>query len=189
MAEARPDSQLLQATIAVLSETGWEGITLERVAKRAGRSRSTVWRQGVTLETLLAALLDQMADDFRLSLWPLLNSDLTGRARLEGGLAALCDLIDRHLSLVLASDTVFHQDDPGRRPIDYLEPYHRFVRDGQSDGSLPPDGDAGEMAELAFNGVAWTYTHLRGRHGWTAQRARERVVRLVLEGLAPTTSH
>jgi AcrR family transcriptional regulator len=185
MVEAQPDPQLLKATISVLGETGWEGITLERVAKRAGRSRSTVWRQGVTLESLLAALLDEMADDFRLSLWPLLNSDLSGRAKLEGGLAALCDLIDRHLSLVLASDTVFHQDEPARRPIDYLEPYHRFVRDGQSDGSLAPDGDAVEVAELAFNGVAWTYAHLRGRHEWTAERARDRVVHTVMEGLAP----
>ncbi|MEP6697259.1 MAG: hypothetical protein ABJA34_10315 [Pseudonocardiales bacterium] len=185
MDEARPDPQLLKATISALGESGWDGITLESVAKRAGRSRSTIWRQGVTLDNLLAALLDEMADDFRLSLWPVLNSDLSGRARLEGALAALCDVIDRHLSLVLASDTVFHQDGPARRPIDYLEPYYRFVRDGQADGSLNAAGDAVEIAELAFNGVAWTYTHLRGRHEWTAQRARDRVLRLVMEGLAP----
>jgi len=144
-----------------------------------------VWRQGVTLESLLAVLLDDMADDFRRSLWPLLNSDLTGGARLEGGLAALCELIDRHLPLVLASDTVFHQGDPGQRQINYLEPYRRFVREGQADGSLAKGGEAGEIAELAFNAVAWTYTHLRGRHSWAAGRARERVVRLVMDGLSP----
>lgn len=185
MDEPRPDPQLLKATISVLAETGWEGITLERVAERAGRSRSTVWRQGVTLEILLAALLDEMADDFRRSLWPLLNSDQSGRARLEGGLAALCDLIDRHLPLVLASDTVFHQGDPGRRQIDYLEPYVRFAREGQTDGSLPAGQEAFEVAELAFNGVAWTYTHLRGRHGWAADRARDKVLSLIMEGLGP----
>ena len=102
-----------------------------------------MWRQGVTLESLLAVLLDDMADDFRRSLWPLLNSDLTGGARLEGGLAALCELIDRHLPLVLASDTVFHQGDPGQRQINYLEPYRRFVREGQADGSLAKGGEAG----------------------------------------------
>lgn len=185
MAESRPDPRLLQATISVLDETGWDGITLERVAERAGRSRSTIWRQGVTLESLLAALLDEMADDFRTALWPLLNSDLSGRARLEGGLAALCDLIDQHLPLVLASDAVFHQGEPGRRQINYLAPYQRFVREGQADGSLSPGQDPHEIAELAFNGVAWTYAHLRGRHAWSAEHARDRVIDLVMEGLAP----
>lgn len=185
MTEPRPDPRLLEATIAVLAEVGWEGVTLEKVAERAGRSRSTVWRQGVTREVLLAALLDEVADDFRNVLWPVLNSDQSGRARLEQGLGRLCDVIERHLPLMLASDAVFHQDKPGRRGLDYLEPYLRFVREGQADGSLPAGQDPHEVAELAFNGVAWTYTHLRGRHGWSPERAQTKVLRLVVEGLAP----
>ena len=33
------------------------------------------------------------------------------------------------------------------------------------------------------NAVAWTYAHLRGRHGWPAERAQSRVVGLVLHGI------
>jgi hypothetical protein len=39
---------------------------------------------------------------------------------------------------------------------------------------------------VAFNCVAWTYTHLRGRHGWSAERAQSKVLRLVMHGLLPT---
>ena len=183
--EPRPDRRLLDATIAGLAEAGWQGVTLERVAEYAGVSRSTLWRQGVTRELLLSALLDELADDFRLALWPVLNADETGRAQLERSLALLCDVIDRHLPLVLASDAVFHQGEPGRRQIDYLEPYCRFARLGQADGSLPAQVSPEEVAELAFNGVAWTYTHLRGRHGWSHDEARDKVVRLIMNGTAP----
>ena len=186
MTDSRLDPRLLDATISVLAETGWEGVTLERVAERAGRSRSTIWRQGVTREVLLAALLDELSDDFRLALWPVLNSNQSGRIRLEESLALLCQVIERHLPLVLASDEVFHQGDPGRRQIDYLDPYRRFTSDGQVDGSLAADEPADEVAEVAFNCVAWTYTHLRGRHGWSAERAQSKVLRLVMHGLLPT---
>ena len=42
------DAQLRHATIDVLRERGWDGLTLERVAEVAGRARSTLWRQGLT---------------------------------------------------------------------------------------------------------------------------------------------
>jgi hypothetical protein len=41
-----------------------------------------------------------------------------------------------------------------------------------------------EAADVAFNAVAWTYVHLRGRHGWPAERAAARVVGVVLNGLS-----
>ena len=100
------DEQLRNATIAVLRERGWDGLTLERVAEVAGRARSTLWRQGLDRDALIAAL--------------------------TGALAA----------------------------------------------------DAVETADVAFNAVAWTYVHLRGRHNWPAETATDRVVDLVLNGIA-----
>ena len=47
------ERDLYQATVAVLGETGWDGLTLERVADRAGRSRVTLWRKGITRDTLM----------------------------------------------------------------------------------------------------------------------------------------
>src|SRR5476651_1909915 len=83
------DAELRQATISVLREQGWSGLTLERVAEVAGRARSTLWRQGLTREALIEALAGQLADDFRASMYPVLTSQGTGRERLERGLTAL----------------------------------------------------------------------------------------------------
>ncbi len=84
------DAALQAATISVLRERGWEGLTLERVAEVAGRARSTLWRQGVTREVLIAALAGQLDADFRTAMYPILTSGGTGLERLERGLLALC---------------------------------------------------------------------------------------------------
>jgi len=182
------DDELRRATIAVLRERGWEGLTLERVAQTAGRARSTLWRQGLTLETLVGALTGELAADFRDSMFPILTTGGTGRDRLERGLVALCELLDRHLPLMLATDEAFHQDTAPGQPPDYLHPFIQFLREGAADGSLAPGEDVVEAADVAFNAVAWTYVHLRGRHGWPAERATTRVVGVVLDGLAAPAS-
>ena len=184
MRAVEPD--LRRATIDVLRERGWDGLTLERVADAAGRSRSTLWRQGLTLEVLVGALVGELAEDFRATMYPILTGGGSGRERLVASLQALCDLLDRHLPLMLASDEAFHQPTAPDRPPDYLQPLIRFIREGIGDGSLQiAEDDAVTSADLAFNAVAWPYVHLRGRHGWAPERARERVVGLVLNGLAP----
>jgi AcrR family transcriptional regulator len=178
------DDRVREAAIQVLHEHGWEGLTLERVAEASGRARSTLWRQGLSREALVEALLGALADDFRSTMYPLLTLPGSGRDRLERGLEALCEVIERHLPLLLATDEAFHQAAPGG-PDSYLDPFVHFLREGAQDGSLRlPDDDAAEAADLAFNAVAWTYAHLRGRHGWPAEKSRARVVGLVLDGIA-----
>jgi AcrR family transcriptional regulator len=176
--------QLHEATIAVLRERGWDGLTLERVAEAAGRARSTLWRQGLTRDVLVTALAGELAADFRETMFPILTSGGTGRDRLERGLAALCELLDRHLPLMLATDEAFHQETAPGQPPDYLHPFIQFLREGAADGSLEPGDDLVEAANVAFNAVAWTYVHLRGRHGWPAERTASCVVDVVLNGLA-----
>jgi AcrR family transcriptional regulator len=178
------DEELRQATIAVLRERGWNGLTLERVAEVAGRARSTLWRQGLTREALIDALTGELEADFQAAMLPVLTSGGTGRDRLQRGLEALCDLVDRHLHLMLANDEAFHQQPrAGQRP-DYLSPFITFLRDGAADGTLAPGEDVVEAADAVFNGAAWPYVHFRGRHDWPAERARRVVVGLVLHGVA-----
>jgi AcrR family transcriptional regulator len=178
------DARVHAAAIEVLHEHGWDGLTLERVAEASGRARSTLWRQGLSREALVEALLGALADDFRSTMYPVLTVPGSGRDRLARGLEALCDVIERHLPLLLATDEAFHQAAPGG-PASYLDPFVHFLREGAQDGSLPlGDEDPREAADLAFNAVAWTYAHLRGRHGWSAEKARARVVGLVLDGIA-----
>ncbi len=179
--------ELRRATIEVLRERGFDGLTLERVAEVAGRARSTLWRQGLSRDALIRALVGELADDFRSTMYPVLTSGGTGRERLVRGLEALCDLLDRHLPLMLATDEAFHQDAGPGEPPDYLHPFIRFLREGAHDGSLPAV-DAIVAADVAFNAVAWPYVHLRGRHGWPAEKARGCIVGLVLNGIAGAES-
>ena len=180
----RVSEELHRATIAVLRERGWDGLTLERVAEEAGRARSTLWRQGLTREVLVTALAGELAADFRETMFPILTTGGTGRDRLDRGLVALCELLDRHLPLMLATDEAFHQDTAPGQPPDYLHPFIQFLREGAADGSLDPGDDLVETANVAFNAAAWTYVHLRGRHGWPAERTTSCVVDVVLNGLA-----
>jgi AcrR family transcriptional regulator len=178
------DEELQLATIEVLRERGWDGLTLERVAEVAGRARSTLWRQGLTRDALITALVGDLAEDFRSTMYPLLTSSGSGRERFIRALEALCELLDRHLPLMLATDEAFHQKEAPDQPSDYLHPFIQFLREGAQDGSLSPGEDVVRTADIAFNAVAWTYVHLRGRHEWPADEARDRVVGLVLNGIA-----
>jgi AcrR family transcriptional regulator len=182
--EPTVDAALRSATITVLRERGWSGLTLERVAEVAGRARSTLWRQGLTREVLIGALVGQLDADFRAAMYPILTSGGTGLERLERGLVALCDLLDRHLPLLLATDEAFHQEPHPGQPPDYLHPFITFIRDGVADGSLAANAHVIETADVLFNAVAWPYVHLRDRHGWPADRAARRVVGLVLHGVS-----
>ena len=180
--EVRDD--LRRATIEVLRESGFGGLTLERVAEVAGLARSTLWRQGLTRDVLIRALVGDLAADFQSTMYPVLTSGGTGRERLVRSLEDLCDLLDRHLPLMLATDEAFHQETGPGAPPDYLHPFIRFLREGAEDGSLPPVADPILAADIAFNAVAWPYVHLRGRHGWPPEQARDSIVRVVLDGIA-----
>src|SRR5919198_161491 len=91
------EEALRSATIEVLRERGWEGLTLERVAQVAGRARSTLWRQGLKVPRLIEALVGELAAYFRDTLYPILTGGGSGRDRLESGFRALCGLLERHL--------------------------------------------------------------------------------------------
>ena len=177
------DEELRRATIDVLRERSFSGLTLERVAEVAGRARSTLWRQGHSRETLVMALVGELAEDFRQTMYPLLTAEGTGLERLTRGLEALCDLLDRHLPLLLATDEAFHQETAPGLPPDYLHPFIQFLREGARDGSLPEPDDVVHAADVAFNMTAWPYVHLRGRHEWPAEQARATVVGVVLNGI------
>jgi AcrR family transcriptional regulator len=185
--EPAVDRALRRATIEVLHERGFSGLTLERVAEVGGRARSTLWRQGLTREVLIGALVGELAEDFRATMYPILTSAGSGLERLTRGLEALCDLIDRHLPLMLATDEAFHQDTAPGVPPDYLHPFIQFLREGGRDGSLPEVDDVMRAADVAFNMTAWPFVHLRGRHDWPTEEARSRVVAVVLRGITDAT--
>ena len=103
----------------------------------------------------------------------------------EAALRALCEVADRHLHLLLASDTAFHEAQLRAKPRpSFIEPLVRLLHDGVADGSLRQPLDYADRANALFNTVCWSYVHLRGRHRWSAERASTLVLDLVLNGVA-----
>lgn len=180
--ELVPDSRLRQAAVAVLARAGWAGLTMEAVAEEAGLSRVTVWRLGATRDSLLAALLAELEDDYRRALWPALTAPGVARERLVQALHGLFEVAESHLPLLRASDQVFHQ--PSTSGLNFNEPFARIFRDGQEDGTLISPGDDPEQAaDLLFNTVCWAYVHLRGRHHWDPADLSSRLTGLILPSL------
>jgi len=159
------DPRLLQAAVAVLARSGWDGLTMEAVAEEARLSRVTTWRLGATRDALIRSLLLSLEEDYRLAMWPALTAAGSARDRLALAVLALFDVAEAHLPLLMASDQVFHRASVSG--LNFNEPFSRLFRDGLDDGSLaPPGGDADRAADFFFNTACWPYVHLRGRHGW-----------------------
>ena len=176
--------RLLDAAMAVLADDGWDGLTLQSAAERAGLSRVTAWRQAASKDHLFDALLARLAADYRDTLWPILTAPGNGADRLEQALGALCDVADRHLPLLLATDTAFHRAAEGASPpFSFIEPLTRLIRDGAADHSLAPQEDCQAVGDVVFNAICWPYVHLRGRHLWTPAQARDLLIRMVMAGL------
>jgi len=179
------DPVVLEATVAVLAEGGWDRLSLERVAVKAGVSRVTLWRQGITRDGLVRALLARLSQDYRDAMWPVLTASGSGRERLALALDALCDVADRHLDLLSAADDAFHRAWQQAPPAgSFLEPFVRALEDGVVDGTLRRLGEAVDAADAVFNTACWPYVHLCARHGWSPEKARGLVLPLVLTGVA-----
>jgi AcrR family transcriptional regulator len=178
------DEELHRATVSVLAELGWDGLTLERVAERAGRSRVTLWRNGVTRDSLVAGLLRQLSEDYRDAMLPVLTAGGTSRERLERTMQALCDVVDAHADLLAISDDMFHRAyEAGDVPIGFLDPFVRVLADARASGQLRGEARDTDLADVLFNGVAWPYLHLRARHRWPAARARRLLFAALLDGV------
>lgn len=190
MASNDLDSELLTAAREVFAAHGYSGATLERIASRAGVSRVTLHRHGVSKDRLLAELVARATEEYRRAMWPALTGEGTGADRLRLALKALCDVAEENMALLVAlraqSDAIFHREEPQAltRSI-FTEPLERLLRDGIADGSLRPVEPL-ETATVLFNLVGWTYIHLRTGHGWPPRRARDAVLDPVLYGLLPT---
>jgi AcrR family transcriptional regulator len=188
-AEVAP--KVIDAARFVLAEDGPAGATLERIAAAAGVSRMTLHRHGVTKADIIRALGDRFEAEHKAVMWQALVATGTAAERLRLALELECGLVERNGPTLdalgdLARAEIFHESGPGaltRSP--FVEPLERLLRDGQNDGTLQA-GDPREAATVLYNAVGHTYRHLRSGHGWSAKRAREGVLSLVLEGLVRT---
>jgi len=185
------DDVLLEAAGAVIAEHGLGGLTLARLADVAGVSRMTLHRRNITIAHVVTALSVRAAGELRDAVFPALVGTDPADRRLRLALEAMCGVADRHLPLLAglfaADDGVFHAepDDTGALPTDaiFVAPFAKLLADGAADGSLVAVGDPTEVATVLFNVAGWGYVQLRHAQRWSAERARNGVLDLVLLGL------
>ena len=184
------DQSTLDGAHRAIERWGWREATLERIATEAGVSRMTLHRRGITREGLLGALAQRLEDEYRAGMWPALTAPGSGRERLEQALGRLLrGRRGQPRGPRRAGRGRPQRDLPrGRSPradagLAFTEPIRRLLQDGAADGSLAAD-DPEETATLLLNLVSWTYRHLRRGHGWDAERARDSILRIALDGVA-----
>lgn len=177
------DDELYRATVAVLKSAGWDGLTLERVAEQVGRSRVTLWRKGVTRDSLLEGLLRRLAQDYRDAMLPVLTAAGPPRERLRLAMEALCDVADAHADLLAVSDEMFHRaSEIGDIPLRFLDPFLGPIRESRAAGAIRGQGSDIDIADVLFNATAWPYLHFTARHGWSARKARDLLLPTLIDG-------
>ncbi|UED88053.1 TetR/AcrR family transcriptional regulator [Streptomyces profundus] len=70
------DTAILQATVTLLGESGFQGLTMDQVAQRAGVGRATVYRRWRSKEEMIISALDTLMADFDVKVTGDLHEDL-----------------------------------------------------------------------------------------------------------------
>ncbi len=147
------DGVILEATLAVLAEHGYDGMTIDMVAARAGSARATVYRRWATkAELVLEAVaqmsrgdvnLDQLPDtgtlrgDVTAMILPL--SDQAQQVRIQA-MAALLSLSKTDGRLADAANAA------GIGP--WIEVNRILIQRAVDRGEFPPPSDIDTLAEL-----------------------------------------
>jgi AcrR family transcriptional regulator len=184
------DSRLLAVAIDLLDEDGWSALSLDRIAERAGVSRATVWRAGLTRTNVERVLRRRLVADYQELMWRPLTMAGSGLDRLELALRSLCEVAERNLPLLAHTDLAFHGPDLDAVGVelDYFGPWLRILEQAASDGSLPPIEDPSRFVVVLTDALLLTYVHLRAHHGdygWFPDRTTDHLVNLLTHGFLP----
>lgn len=181
------DRRLLAVATDLLDEEGWPALSLERIAQRAGVSRATVWRAGLTRTAVETVLRQRLVDDYKELMWRPLTMPGSGVERLEAALRALCEVAERNLPLLAHTDEAFHGPalDAMGVELDFFGPWLRILEQTAAEGELAVPPDPHRFVVLLCDTVMLTYVHLRalhGAYGWPADQTTTELVTLVARG-------
>ncbi|MFD9811933.1 TetR/AcrR family transcriptional regulator [Streptomyces sp. NPDC059080] len=153
--DAARDRALLDATLAVLAESGYSGLTTAAVAARAGVSTATLYRRWSSKEDLVVAAAATFTEDPQ---GPPDTGSLEGDLRvvLRDKAAAMTGEGGRLMRALIgeaARNTVLAQ----ALTAAFLEPVHRrvaeVVRRAVERGEIPPAEDADLLGEVVVGPV------------------------------------
>ncbi len=184
------DRRFLAVATDLLDEEGWSALSLDRIAERAGVSRATVWRAGITRTTVERLLRLKLVADYQELM---AQTSGSGLDRLVSALRSLCEVAERNLPLLAHTDIAFHGPDLDAIGVelDYFRPWLEILGQAATDGSLPPVDDPPRFVVALTDSLILTYVHLRTHHGdygWTPDRTADHLVDLLTHGFAPRPS-
>ncbi|MDR3082226.1 MAG: TetR/AcrR family transcriptional regulator [Streptomyces sp.] len=153
--DAARDRALLEATLAVLAESGYGGLTTAAVAARAGVSTATLYRRWSSKEDLVVAAAASFAED---PYGPPLTGSLEGDLRvvLRDKAAAMTGEGGR-LMRALIGEAAHNTALAEALTAAFLEPVYRrvaeVVRLAVERGEIPPVEDADVLGEVVVGPV------------------------------------
>ncbi|MET9758767.1 TetR/AcrR family transcriptional regulator [Streptomyces sp. NPDC006372] len=146
----RADPAIPRAAVTVLGESGFQGLTVEQVARRAGAGRATVYRRRHTKEEMIIGALDALMADFDVEPSGDLHEDLFAMTRWlrDALLNAPEGRLLPHLAAQAAGDPNF----PSSHMDTWVCPWHDaveavFVR-GRTDGLVRQDVNLSAVVDL-----------------------------------------
>ncbi len=175
---------ILDATIALLEEGGYQALTIEGVARRAGVGKQTIYRwwdgsrAALVLEAFQGAGEERIrppdSGDVRTDLVAILRPVFALHTDREAGTA----LANRTLMAEAQRDPDFHAR-YRRLHEHWMEPMRDAVRRGIDRGQLRDDVDPGVVVDL-LQGASWYRLLLD--HAPLDDRAADEMVDTVLDG-------
>ncbi|HEY3015297.1 MAG TPA: TetR/AcrR family transcriptional regulator [Nocardioides sp.] len=176
---------LLDVAVGIFTERGFDGTSMEQLARAAGLSKSSIYHHVESKDELLRRSLDRALD----GLFGVLAATEDGRAidRLEAvvrGSVRVLVAEQPHVTLLLRvrGNTPVERQALARRR-DFDRAVTRLVERAVDEGDLRPDADPALSSRLVFGMVnSITEWHRPGR-SLTPERLADAVVGLVLEGL------
>ena len=180
------EQAIIEATLDLFAEQGFEGVCVEAVAARAGVGKATIYRRWPNKEELLLAALGSMKSPF---------PEPTGSVRddLVAQLTVMCaDRADprkaRRYALLLGEGQKYPRL-MARYKETVIGPRHEAIRDvirnGIATGELRADTDV-EIALLALTGTVMAKE--KAADGSLNSEFAARIVDELLLGMAPRTA-
>lgn len=178
------DEAIASATVELLAEVGYDGLSMERVASRAGVGKATVYRRFPSKVELVVAAIDTVAAGVPIPDTGALRSDLVDMlgevvdAFTKSAIGPIIAGMTHEVSRNPALAETFRRTFVANRRSGAME----LLRRGVERGELRPDVDRELLLDVL---IGWIYYRQLVTGGSLSRRQIEQVVDTALAGVAP----
>lgn len=177
------DEAVLRAALELLAERGYDGMTMEGVAARAGVAKTTVYRRWPSRGNLLLEIARHVAAPVRIRRTGHLRNDLVAAVR-DAIRVIDAPVASRAIARVLAEAherpevaevmSAFWEERRGKLFV--------LLEAGIREGELRPDLDVGRAADALYGPVWYRFLVT---HAPLTSRVAEAIVDAALDGMRP----